>query len=292
MLKNVAGCWFESKPAPDEWVVRILDLGNGHREAVISRPTSWQEVPPHLQALFGDHWQATADREAEEQAEERRLANMKRAARRAKTRVRRMVKVLGLDALLTLTYRENQQDLTLCKRHLKEFVRRMKRLLPGFVYVAAFERQKRGAWHVHMAVHALPRDLPAANGVKVKSFNVVRAVWRGVVGDLGGTINQAKRKRWSQQSTGKLAAYLSKYMLKAFEEGDDWSNRYSGSAAVEVPDAVKLTFRGAGLAELIGLVFDDIAAGDVQCMSWLSRWGDVFFLSTEGPPLARQKKTA
>lgn len=288
MLKNVAGIWFESKPADDEWVVRTYQLGNGHKEAVITRPTVWQEVPPHLQKLFGEHWQETADREREEKADERREANRQRAARRAKTRVRRSVKVLGLDALLTLTYRENQTDLALCKRHMKEFVRRIRRALPGFVYVAAFEQQQRGAWHVHMAIHALPREMAAVNGVKVKSFNVVRAIWRSVVGELGGTINQAQRKRWSNQSTGKLAAYLSKYMLKAFEDGDDWSNRYSGSSGIEIPEAVKMRFRDAQLAELIGLVFDDVAAGPCELMTWLSRWGDVFFLSTEGPPAPRR----
>ena len=122
--------------------------------------------------------------------------------------------------------------------------RRMRRLLPGFVYVAAFERQKRGAWHVHMAIHRLPTALPYA-GVKVKSFNVVRAVWRAVVGDLGGNIDQQRRKRWSQQSSGKLAAYLSKYMLKAFAEGEDWSNRYSGSQGIELPAPVVVRSSGS-----------------------------------------------
>ena len=84
MLKNVAGIWFESKPAEDEWVVRTYQLGNGHKEAVISRPTVWQEVPPHLQQLFGDDWQQMADRDREEKADERREANRQRAARRAK----------------------------------------------------------------------------------------------------------------------------------------------------------------------------------------------------------------
>lgn len=284
MLKNVAGVWYESKPAPNEYEVRTYDLGNGHREAVISRPTIWEELPAHQQRLFGDHWQAALDRELAETAEERRLANLKRAARRAKTRLRRTVKVLGLDALLTLTYRENQQDLSLCKRHLKEFVRRIKCVLPGFVYVAAFEPQKRGAWHVHMAIHALPRELPASNGVRVKSFNVVRAIWRSVVGSLGGNIDQARRKRFSRQSTGKLAGYLSKYMLKAFEDGDQWSNRYSGSQGVEIPEAVRMRFVGASLAELIGLVFDEVAAGPADVTTWLSRWGDLFYMSTESPP--------
>lgn len=285
MLKMVDGCWFESKPAVDEWEVRTVALGNGHHEASISRPTIWQEVPPHLQRLFSDHWAETEAREREEKAEERRLSNLKRAARRAKTRVRQMVKVLGLDSMLTLTYRANQTDLATCKKHFKEFVRRIKRALPGFVYVAAFEQQKRGAWHVHMAVHALPRELAASNGVKVKSFNIVRAIWRGVVGDLGGNIDLAKRKRSLRQSVSKLASYLSKYMLKAFEAGDDWSNRYSGSQGVEIPKAVRMRFVGAQLAELIGLVFDEVATPGCEVNSWLSRFGDVFYVSTESPPI-------
>lgn len=185
-----------------------------------------------------------------------------------------MIKVLGLDSLLTLTYRANQTDLALTKRHMKEFVRRMRRALPGWVYVAAFEKQKRGAWHVHMATHALPAVMAASNGVKVKSFNVVRAIWRSVTGELGGNIDQKARKRWTRHTTGKLAAYLSKYMMKAFEEGEDWSNRYSGSAGVEIPEAVRMRFRDAQLVDLIGLVYGELCAGDdrgaVARLDWLA----------------------
>lgn len=288
MLKNVAGIWFESKTAEDEYVVRTYDLGNGHREAVISRPVIWQEVPPELAARLGDDWRAMADRDAADKVkqEEKREANLRRAARRATTRVRRVVKVLALDSLLTLTYRGNMTDLATAKVHLKEFVRRMRRALPGWVYVCAFERQKRGAWHMHIATHKLPLQMSAKNGVKVKSFNVVRAIWRSVTGDLGGNIDQVHRKRWSRHSTARMAAYLSKYMLKAFEDGDQWSNRYSASAGVEIPDAVVTRWRGERLADLIGLVYDECSTGAVDITTWLSRWGDVFYLSTEGPPIS------
>jgi len=273
----IDGILYEGKRS-DEHVMRVHHLGNGHKEAVITRQVVWEE----LRRATVDELEMWA-REREESEEERRQANLLRAARRAKTQVRRRVKALGLDALLTLTYRENQQDLPLCKQHMKEFVRRMRRLLPGFVYVAAFERQKRGAWHVHMAIHRLPTALPHA-GVKVKSFNVVRAVWRAVVGELGGNIDQQRRKRWSQQSSGKLAAYLSKYMLKAFAEGDDWSNRYSGSHGIELPDPVVVRFKAYAMADLIALAYGEAADGPVECMTWLSGFGDTFFLSTEGPP--------
>lgn len=288
MLKNVAGIWFESKTSPDEYVVRTYDLGNGHKEAVITRPIVWEEVEPGLAARLGDDWQAIADRDAADKAkqEEKREANLRRGARRAITRLRRFVKVLALDSLLTLTYRANMTHLPTAKVHLKEFVRRMRRALPGFVYVCAFERQKRGAWHMHIATHKLPVEMAAKNGVKVKSYNVVRAIWRSVTGDLGGNIDQVRRKRWSRHSTAKMAAYLSKYMLKAFEDGDEWSNRYSASAGVQIPEAVVTRWRGESLADLVDLVYQECASGPVQIVTWLSRWGDVFYLSSEGPPIS------
>ncbi|OWQ83855.1 hypothetical protein CDN99_25660 [Roseateles aquatilis] len=277
MLRLIDGIFYRGKRS-DEYVLRSYHLGNGHKEAVITRQVVWEEQGPATLAEL-----AMWELERVEFEDEKREANRLRAARRAKTQVRRRVKVLGLDALLTLTYRVNQQDLTLCKQHMKEFVRRVRRVLPGFVYVAAFERQKRGAWHVHMAIHRLPQSLPWA-GVKVKSYNVIRAVWRSVVGDLGGNIDESRKKRWSKQSSGKLAAYLSKYMLKAFEEGDDWSNRYSGSAGVELPQAVVVRFKAYSMAELVALAYGEVADGPCECMTWLDGYGDTFFLSTEGPP--------
>lgn len=260
----------------DEYELRLHHLGNGHAEAVIQRQVIWEEAG----VLSPEAWAMYLDSQARH-ADERKEANRERAARRAKTKVRRLVKVMGLDAMLTLTYRDNQQDLDLCKRHMKEFVRRMRRVLPGFVYVAAFERQERGAWHVHMATHALPRELPASNGVKVKSFNVVRAVWRSVVGDLGGNIDQARRKRFSAQSSGKLAAYISKYMLKAFADGDDWSNRYSASQGIALPAPVVVRFKAYAMADLIALAYSEVAGHSCDCMTWLGNFGDTFFLSTE-----------
>ncbi len=172
--------------------------------------------------------QAYADRLASMAAteEERKFANLERAARRAATRVRHLCKVAGVDTLLTLTYRENMRDWSTLKRHMKEFNRRMSKLIPGWFYVSAFERQDRGAWHAHMAVHRLPPELAAKGGVRVKSFNVVRAVWRAVTGELGGNIDVQSRKRNSRRAPSRIAAYLSKYMTKAFADGDAWSNRF------------------------------------------------------------------
>lgn len=268
----------------DRFTVTMHELGNGHREAFIARAVDWEHSGPldpdsiAAQVLRGEREDPNAD--------EKREANRKRSARRAKTRVRRLCKALGVDCLLTLTYKANQTDLSVCKAHFKEFVRRIKRWIPGFAYVAAFEQQKRGAWHVHIATHRVPPRLPAdlkRPGVKVKSFDVLRAIWRGVSKEHGGNIDSQNAKPW--HSPARLASYLSKYMLKAFDEGEDWANRYSGSASTHIPPAVRMEFVKARLADLVDLVFGAVAVGDCDTFTWFSRFGDAFYISTEVEPV-------
>lgn len=278
MFRIFNGTLFEGKKS-NRWMVTVRHLGHGHAEASARQAIDWHEVGP----VSPEALAMKAASDAQDDAE-RKQRNLERAARRGKCGVRLKVKAAGMDALLTLTYRVNQTDLALCKKHMYEFVRRMRRALPAFQYVAAFEKQKRGAWHVHIATHRLPMLMAASNGVRVKSFNVVRAIWRSVTGEMGGNIDQAARKRWSKQTAGKMAAYLSKYMLKSYAEGEPWTNRYSCSKGLTVPPATLLEFRGASLSEIVGLLFDEVAAGPCECMTWLSSFGDCFFLSTEKPP--------
>lgn len=281
MWRIIDGIAFEGKQVDGAWKAALHDFGNGQREVVVQPVIEWREHGPAR--LYDDEYNdigpALESTEVVDE-DEKREANRRRAARRAKTKVRRGIKALGLDALLTLTYRANQTDLAVTKRHMKEFVRRIRRVIPGFSYVAAFERQERGAWHVHMAMHRLPKDLPWGTAVKAKSFNVVRAIWRSVVGEMGGNIDQQARKRHSQQSCGKLAAYLSKYMLKAFEEGDDWSNRYSGSS-FSLPEPVRAEFRGATLRDLLVWAYQHGAPGSCRISAFLPDNQSVFFLSSE-----------
>lgn len=280
MIRIIGRDVFEGKYS-DEHEVIIHDLGHGQKEASISRNVWWEHTATMSDAAYAMYLENKAQVEADEALmAEKQAAHAERAARRAKTKVRRMCKSLGVDALLTLTYKANQTDLALCKVHLKEFVRRVRRLIPGFVYVAAFEQQERGAWHVHMAVHKLPFKLAAENGVKVGSYNVIRAVWRRVVGDLGGNIDEARKKRHARKSPAQMASYISKYMLKAYAEGDKWSNRYSSSSC-QIPPPVRLRFMSETLADLIGLVYSAIGTENTQTTFWLSDFKDRFFLTSE-----------
>ena len=160
MLRLIDGVLYEGRPA-DEFELSIHQLGGGHAEASIRRCTWWEELRPATSdelELWHQHREETAD--------ERREANRKRAARRATTNVRRLVKVAGMDSLLTLTYRSLQLDLALCKKHLKEFIRRMRRLIPGWQYVAAFERQDSVCLRTFWSPSSLLCGMPLSHRVR------------------------------------------------------------------------------------------------------------------------------
>lgn len=278
-VRIIDGVAYLSKSA-EWWQVKAHPLGNGHTEVTAKRGTDWIECQ-WTKDQIADHLQMCADQE-EELAEERKEKSLAVAANRAKKRVRQLCKAMGADTLLTLTYRANQQDLQLCKEHLEAFARRMKTLIPGFRAVCGFEQQKRGAWHVHMATVKLPATLPARNGVKVKSFNIIRAVWAKVTKDLGGNIDISSRKRHSQRSAARIASYLSKYITKAFAEGEKWMNRWTKYGKCDVPLPVDLgRFPDAGQA--LQAAFS-VVCGETVDTSHYSHFGDWFYMALERPP--------
>jgi hypothetical protein len=161
------------------------------------------------------------------------------SARRAKTAVRHRCKMIAADQLLTLTYRENMTDFDRLKKDFKEFVRRL-RLYGEFEYIAGIEKQKRGALHLHLAINALPFWMKNAQGVKVKSANLVRSVWRGVVGLDNGNIDLTKPRR---NAAHRVASYISKYISKALEDAVFNAKSYWSSRGIPKPKKDKLWFR-------------------------------------------------
>lgn len=275
----VDGCAFERKPA-QAYRLKAHELGNGHFEAVMYRPWVMHELDWSPDRI-ADHLEMLEQhREAIDEAKAQR--SLQNAADRARKRVRHLCKASGADTMLTLTYRACVTDLDECKRDLKEFVRRVRRVIPDFVAVAAFELQKRGAWHVHMACRRFATVLTDRGGHRIKSFDLIRAVWRSVTKDKGGTINVSRRKSTSQRSPAKLASYLSKYITKAFADGSKWVNRWTHFGDVTVPPAVDLGIV-TDAAEAIVLLYG-LAGQDCRIeTSYLSRFGDVFFLAGQAP---------
>lgn len=280
MIRIINGQAYESKSSA-QIRVRVHDLGNGHAEYSAVRGTDWRETD--MSPLAIEQYLEALERHRLETLEESAQKKLQIAANHAKRRVRRVCKVMGTDTLLTLTYRVNQIDLMLCKKHLKEFVRRLRRVLPDFRAVACFERQERGAWHVHLATIRFPGQLAAVNGVKVKSFGVIRAIWRSVTKELGGNVDVSNRKGGAQRSPAKIAAYISKYISKAFMEGEAGSNRWTRFGDCDVPNPVDLGNFGSML-EALKACFELVLPGQRVVDQHLSPWDDWYFLVVEGKP--------
>lgn len=285
MILNIDGIWFERKISPS-FCVRVHDVGNGHIEASMRQEVHLEEMDltaKQIIALESAQWNKDHDPSVIKDRAEKAL---KVAANRAKTMVRRSCKAMGCDTMLTLTYRANELDLSAVKADLKKFNRRVLGLLPAFSFVAAFERQERGAWHVHIATANIPQSFARVNqnGQKyaVRSYNAIRAIWRGVTGERGGNIDVSRKKAHHLAGAAKIAAYLSKYMLKAFEDGVRHSNRYTVyGAAVAVSSIKPAVFRGLLTAAAgVELCYQFVDGRDVYAQHFdaLNGW---FFIHAE-----------
>jgi len=172
------------------------------------------------------------------------------------------------DHLLTLTYRGNVVDFERSCADLSKFVRLVKCRKAGWTYVAVAERQKRGAWHWHLAVCGR------------QDVALLRATWRRVAGDGNIDVQAAK----SSRLVGSLALvrYLGKYLAKGLaEERELNARRFRASLRIQVPTrslALPPEYRGKAasfaLAELqratgsIGHIWqaEDFSAG------WACSW--------------------
>lgn len=283
---------------PTSWVVRIFEV-NGHREISARNTIDWEEVPykPELD-LFPD--QPSLKQLAD--AEERRQNALVKNAKRAMTMCRRVIKSEAFDELLTLTYRENQTDRALCKKHFSIWQKRMKRALGNFRFCASFEVQKRGAMHVHIATHKLPQHA-VHKGVKIKAFELGTRIWRDVIGDypfhgplrpsevfpkvdnglcfVGGITKNGGRRR--NLSLAKMASYVSKYIMKDYEDSPEESNRYSRSNGVCLPKPHVVNLTGLTQAELVELCFR-CDSGDVIVSHSVNPLNGTYWLCTEPAP--------
>jgi hypothetical protein len=265
---------YRGQTLPDTWDVRVWESA-GHRETSARRTVRWEEIGPVLPLQSWDEYIAGADsekerkvREAMRDAEqvEKDEKNRRSSAKRAKTMCRRVIKTAYFDELLTITYRENQTDVDLFKRHFKEWVRRMKRALGAFEYCAGFEPQDRGAWHAHVSCRKLPKTVEV-DGVKVESWRLGTQIWRSIVGRTadgkeGGMVfvggkDRFGRPRRERMSCAKMAAYVSKYITKHAELFPAEKNRYSRSNGIVPGKPYMMTLVGlATVFDVLAVAFD------------------------------------
>lgn len=304
MERIIAGAFYTRAKTPYAYDLRVHDLGHGHIEATCMPRYAWGEVAALEPGALAD-WEAYAPDffgkatnpppPTKQELLDRAVGNRERSTKRARTKVRRLAKWKGLSVLLTLTYKENMVDRERMARDFDVFMKRVRRVIPTMEYVCVFERQKRGAWHAHIAV---PRVLShyMHKGLMVKSYDLLRSMWRGVVGQYegmpGGNVDVSRNRRVNR-SSAKLAAYLSKYIGKTFDQADKFVNAYSASGR-KLPDAIKERCLTASQAEAISALVDllrlDINEGKSEFHQALIDGGGYFLCLS--PPDERGKKGA
>lgn len=270
--------------------IRVHELGHGHIEATVLPEYAWSEVDTLSQYALADLEQCSKGQiwvsggwapyvPTEQENLDKLARNLERSTRRSRTKVRRLCKHKGLNTLLTLTYQENMLDRDRMARDFDVFIKRVRRVIPSLQYVCVFERQKRGAWHAHIAV---PRVLSHyhQSGALVRSYDLLRSMWRGVIG-AGGNVDVSRNKRVGRSSS-KLAGYLAKYIgkdLGSDSVGDSY--RASGRA---LPGPV--VFRSHPVlwdayCELLNLLFIDLSSSSHFYEAWLDI-GGVFVSISSG----------
>jgi hypothetical protein len=194
-----------------EWVVRGRNFGDGQVEVTVTRFDRYMGAQ-------GMTLMPRAKRGESENTEQ----NLMDAAKRAKQQVRLRCKAISADRMITLTYRENMVDKARLKKDFDALRRRLGRV-QAFQYVAVAERQKRGAWHLHVAVKGR------------QNYRVLRSIWRSIVGHDNGNIDVRNPFR-EKGLRHKLASYIGKYITKDFAEHALNEKRYWTSRGVVVPE--------------------------------------------------------
>lgn len=205
-------------------------------------------------------------RAAREQFEAKRAEHRERAARRARAECAARLKAIRADRMVTLTYRENMTDRARLGRDWKEFVRRLRRVM-GFEYVATHERQKRGAWHMHVAVAGR------------QNYRLVRSIWQSVVGS--GSVNV--RNPWREKKLRhKLAAYMGKYIAKNAEQGELGERRVWCSKGIDRPEREIVGGEFVGWSDLVTRM-NALLDPSLPLVAWYSQRRDLMFFATSNP---------
>lgn len=299
MQRIVDGILYEGKAVPNAWEVRSW-RSNGVLERSVGPVYEWSELGPCPELDEPD-----PERDAE-WLEDKRLDCLRKAAQRAKQVCRRTIISEGFDELLTITTRA-VYDAPTFKRYFKEWVRRMRRALGGqFRYCAGFEPQERGAYHAHVACFKLPKHAQH-KGVRIPGWRLGTEIWRAIVGADNGLVFVGGKGRYGLPrrqgfTLAKMAAYVSKYIIKDYDKLPPGMNRYSSSDGVPlsaeeqeeyrrqglrvprvrsvIPAVERERITGLTLAEVIELTFE-LCEGDSLVSHRVGRWKDSVWLCTE-----------
>jgi len=207
-----------------------------------------------------------------------RLEVQEKAAKRATTKVRDLVKFNQFGYLHTLTYRGPVRSRAKVSSDMKRWSRLVRKSLPDFRCVGVLEYHRGGGAndggiHVHYATGQFyPVDL-------------LRAAWWRVVGERQGNI-QIERRIF-RSSPSDVGRYLAKYVSKDFDDQprEFGQHRYFRSAGVSVVREKLVFFKGfykQHLATARALFILNCKRGETFRSEWFSDDGWQFVFRSYG----------
>lgn len=265
-------------PIP-EFRAKLVRLPHGQTEISVTPANSTSVI--NLRMGFNPLLDCPRKRRTVEQQEERDEENRQRAAKRAKQKVRFLIKSIFADHMLTFNYRENVLDRERVAREWKEFVRLFRLRYPDWRYVAALEEQERGSIHLHVAVQGkqdirwLLRCWLLAIGQSADDVSswLVGGVKLGEK-SLGAVNVEPPKKRWGgggNWKANKLAGYLTKYIGKEFETAEKNAKKYWASRNIPQPVIERFWLRAKTYYEAVKEAHDLIFWTGA---SSISMWGE------------------
>lgn len=194
-----------------ELVVRPIELEELARKIDAPRFTGTREKPDHLDP-----------------------DSIERAEKRAKKRVRHLIKSLGCDRLFTLTRRESDPahfwDRQQWVNAWDRFVRLCKKAGIDLAYVAVLELHKKGNFHLHVGL---------TGRINIKH---ARQIWYAICGGHGqGNVDVRYKQHLTDfQRRAGLAKYVSKYITKGFGEIDAFNKKRYFASRHDLPQVQRV----------------------------------------------------
>lgn len=148
---------------------------------------------------------------------------------RARATVRRKALSMMADRMLTLTFRENVEDIEIAWERFKYFSKLMRfRYRDKWQYIAVPEYQKRGAVHFHLAITGYYH------------IQTIRRLWARAVGQFGGNVDITSPKKFGKKSWNpkRISQYISKYIAKN-DSVDFNKRRFSSGGDIQLPEPQK-----------------------------------------------------
>lgn len=169
--------------------------------------------------------------------------NLQKAAKRAKRKVRYLVKNMGASHLVTFTKRELETMGFWSPEQWAGAWDRLRRMIVkvkgDFPYVAVLERHKKGNYHLHVAWVEAP-------GQKV-NLSLLRGCWWAVCGGRGcGNVDaQYIKVRAGLERSDRIAAYVTKYVAKHFDTDLRFNKKRYWASRQSMPDVRRYILNSA-----------------------------------------------